>query len=804
MNFDWQRVLETNLLILRPLREEDFDNLFNVASDPLIWEQHPAKDRCQRKGFELFFKEAMESKGGFIVIDKKTAEVIGSTRFHPVKESQNAIEIGWTFLARKYWGGAYNGSMKMVMMDHAFKFVDQVLFYIHENNYRSQKAVEKIGGKRIVKLEDQILEPRSNATVIYSVGFAELPVDCNYKIASRRNIRPLLISLFISLILGPSGFTQNPIPSVSPKVTDSIQDIYIPAPFENQKIGGIIGQRMSINLSKRLLQVDQAALISGFLSRPGSQDWVGEHIGKYLETACNTWRFTHNTVLKEQMDSLLHELLGTQLPDGYLGTYSPDKYWTSWDVWVHKYDLVGLIAYYKTFAFQPALSAAKRIGDLLVKTFGNRPGQLDLIASGEHIGMASTSVLDPMIELYRYTGEAKYLDFAKYVIRAYDQQNGPKIIRTLFQRGEVNKVANGKAYEMLSNLVGIIKLYKVTGETRLRQAVEIAWQDIIKNRLYITGTASSFERFQGNDELPAGEGDDMGEGCVTTTWIQLNYQLFALTGDTKYLNQIEKSVYNHLLGAEDPQTGCVSYYTSLMNTKPYSCSITCCLSSVPRGISMIPQFNYGKRSGTPTFLLFESTEIEDSILTITHTPIALSIKALSAFPARGHVAYTVSLSQKAYFPISFRVPEWAAAFMASVDGRKFTGEPDTYLTITRTWKTGDRITLDFDLPVKIIRGGHNYQGFIAFQRGPQILSADSSLNLLKSIWVSAQQLKTGKITLKDERAALPVSWIGHQAYVLNSSINPAIENRLILVPFADASQTGATAQVWIPIKEGSQ
>jgi len=170
MNPNWQPTLENDLLIVKPLTAEDFDNLCKVASDPLIWEQHPAKERSTKAGFEPFFEEAMESKGAFVVIDKKSGEVIGSTRYYPVMESANAIEIGWTFLARQYWGGHYNKSLKKLMMDYAFRFVDHVLFYIHETNFRSQKAVENIGGKRITHLNNTPLTTRSTATVIYGVS----------------------------------------------------------------------------------------------------------------------------------------------------------------------------------------------------------------------------------------------------------------------------------------------------------------------------------------------------------------------------------------------------------------------------------------------------------------------------------------------------------------------------------------------------------------------------------------------------------------------------------------------------------
>src|SRR5690606_28770352 len=100
--------------------------------------------------------------------------------------------------------------------------------------------------------------------------------------------------------------------------------------------------------------------------------------------------------------------------------------------------------------------------------------------------------------------------------------------------------------------------------------------------------------------------DKMGEGCVTTTWLQLNFQLLSLFGDMKYVDELERTVYNHLIGAENPQTGCVSYYTPLMGAKPYDCSITCCLSSVPRGIAMIPLLTNGKISGNPSFLFYQA------------------------------------------------------------------------------------------------------------------------------------------------------------------------------------------------------
>jgi N-acetyltransferase len=149
MSFDLQPTLNGQLLALRPLRPEDFNDLYAVASDPLIWEQHPVKDRCKKDVFEEFFREALESGGALLAIDSKDGEAIGSSRFHGYNEEKNEIEIGWTFLARSHWGGIYNREMKQLMLRHAFKFVNRVIFLVGPRNLRSQRAVEKIGGVRV-------------------------------------------------------------------------------------------------------------------------------------------------------------------------------------------------------------------------------------------------------------------------------------------------------------------------------------------------------------------------------------------------------------------------------------------------------------------------------------------------------------------------------------------------------------------------------------------------------------------------------------------------------------------------------
>lgn len=162
MTFEAQPTLISPLVKLRPLCLDDKETLFAVAADPLIWEQHPARSRHTKTEFDSFFSESIKSGGALLVFDAKSDDIIGSSRFYGYDEEKSEVEIGWTFLARSYWGGKYNAELKRLMFEHAFKYVEAIVFYIDPENKRSQKSVEKIGGVRDSGLD-------SKGRVIYRV-----------------------------------------------------------------------------------------------------------------------------------------------------------------------------------------------------------------------------------------------------------------------------------------------------------------------------------------------------------------------------------------------------------------------------------------------------------------------------------------------------------------------------------------------------------------------------------------------------------------------------------------------------------
>jgi N-acetyltransferase len=167
--FELQPHLVGDLLELRALKPEDWERVFDVASDPLIWEQHPSSDRYKEEVFREFFRGALESGGALVVIDRKTREVIGSSRYFGFDPMRREVEIGWTFLARPYWGGTYNAELKRLMLDHAFRFVDTVLFLVGVTNLRSRRAMEKIGGVLAGRRDKTNPDGQTEERVVYEI-----------------------------------------------------------------------------------------------------------------------------------------------------------------------------------------------------------------------------------------------------------------------------------------------------------------------------------------------------------------------------------------------------------------------------------------------------------------------------------------------------------------------------------------------------------------------------------------------------------------------------------------------------------
>jgi N-acetyltransferase len=168
--FDLQPTLTDAMLRLRPALPDDFDALFAVASDPLIWAVHPAHDRYQEPVFRGVFNDGLASGGMLVVADQASGQIIGSSRYNGYEAQRSAIEIGWSFLARSHWGGLYNRALKRLMLRHAFRYVETVDFVVGEHNLRSRRAMEKIGGCLTDRMTERLLGGKFKCNVIYEIS----------------------------------------------------------------------------------------------------------------------------------------------------------------------------------------------------------------------------------------------------------------------------------------------------------------------------------------------------------------------------------------------------------------------------------------------------------------------------------------------------------------------------------------------------------------------------------------------------------------------------------------------------------
>lgn len=578
------------------------------------------------------------------------------------------------------------------------------------------------------------------------------------------------------------------------QTTDKVTDRFALISPSAVRLGGFLGERCRKNEQARLLTKNETDLLSGFQQRPGKQAWVGEHVGKWLHAATLAWAYTGDAELRAKLDRVVNGLLATQKADGYLGTYADDQRWAmgreqKWDVWVHKYDLLGLLTYAHYTGDTRTLEAAKKIGELLLATFG-AGGQLDLNERSTHVGMASGSVLEPIVLLYRATGDQRFLDFARLIVDKWEAANGPKLASQLAGNVPVKQTANAKAYEMLSCLVGLCELYRTTGEARYLNPVLNAWLDILNTQLLITGSGSSAEYWTDARQFLSSTNDKVAETCVTVTWIELNQQLLRLTGNAKYADELEKTFYNHLAAAQRPDGAEWCYFTALDGRKPYQAEQNCCTSSGPRAWAMLPTFAYQTTDDGFVINFFGP-----SVATLKWKDgKTVTIRQETNYPIEGRVTIRVTVPEPLKFALRVRVPVWS-----QLNGIK--AKPGDYWLLRQTWSKTQVITLDFALPVRVAAGSGANGGRIALLRGPEVLALDEQYNSeLKpfsavALTSASPRLKTN-VGLRDADG-LPVYETEGVMRQDNGLYRAGERVTLRLTPFASAGATGKELAVWL-------
>ncbi len=466
----------------------------------------------------------------------------------------------------------------------------------------------------------------------------------------------------------------------------------------------------------------------GMAPRPEDtvSDWQGEFIANWVAAA---------SVMAYDADDhlLLREARRGWWPGGWpprsqMGTSGHIRRATVGSrgiLWTQAHNMLALLVYYDVSRQPGALEAARRVADRVLADFG--PGQASVSRTGHHGGMASSSVLEPIVLLYRATGDARYLAFARWLVdEDWETSGGPKTVSALASGAGVRAVGNRKALEMLITLIGVIELFRETEEPRYFDAVEAAWADIVERQLYITGSASVGEFF-GDAVLPNDGYYDIGETCVTMVWVHFCLQLNRLTGDAKYFEPAERAIYNHLLAAQSEDGRGWAYYVGLRDYKRYRehTDPECCPSRGSRALGMLPGAAIGVSGNNMFVNLFEPLSAR-----VEMEPVGqVRVEVKTGYPFEGVVRVELGLEKAASFGLCLRVPGWCRSWALLVDGAGYKGAvgKDGYVRVMRQWQPGATVELNLEMEPRIVSDALGNAGRVAFVRGPLVYAADVAL-----------------------------------------------------------------------------
>lgn len=516
--------------------------------------------------------------------------------------------------------------------------------------------------------------------------------------------------------------------------TANAQVVVSPA-IESIKIGDYVGKRIDDCITHRVKAQDWEHLVEPFRHRTETWAWQSEFWGKWVQGAIASYRYNCDPELYEIICQSAEAMMATQTPDGYIGNYRDDSHLKQWDVWGRKYTMLGLVAWYDLSGDKKALKSACGVLDHLMSEVGE--GKTDIISTGNYHGMASCSVLEPVVYIYNRTKEERYLAFAKYIARRLTDKDGPELVRKALEGVNVaNRFPhpkewwsqeNGqKAYEMMSCYVGLLEMYKLTGEESYLKAVEKVVKNIISTEINIAGSGAAFECWYGGKERQTLPAYHTMETCVTFTWMQLCERLMEVNHNLLLADQIELTMYNALMASLHDDAHQISKYSPLegwrtAGEEQCGMHINCCNANGPRAFALIPKAMYHTTDHMITANLYADSEATLYLDSKRKQPI--TIRQKTSYPKDGVIEFEISPKKPMHFSLALRIPAWVDLEHCSVELNGTAEEVKIHgcHIITRTWQAGDKLTLKLDMRGRLLLHD-NHQ---AIMRGPVVLARDS-------------------------------------------------------------------------------
>jgi len=629
----------------------------------------------------------------------------------------------------------------------------------------------------------------------------------NVKSGESKNLFGLL-TIVIGLI--PLGSTLAAIADTAPPLTVAQKNVLEPAPPGSVSIAGRLGDKLDLCINNRLLAQDISAVVTPYRAKAetGSADWRCEYWGKWYTSLALADAYRSTPKSRAMVATAAKALIATAAPDGYLGTRVPKHRLEGWDVWGCKYALLGVLAYYDRTHDPEGLKAARRQGDVLINELG--PGKTNIEDVGEWNGLPASSILEPIVQLYERTGDRKYLDFAEYIVTSWTKPskrlaNGMRLIDDVIAGKLPAEMCAPKAYEMMSCFEGLCELYRATGERKYLDASIDLGDKVSKAEATLIGCGTSGEIwFNGHDKQTSIVMKPM-ETCVTATWMKLEYQLLRLTGDSKYADELEKNLYNGLLGAMMKDGRWWAYFSGLMGVRVPSyvqhsdVELSCCVVNGPRGLMLTPFWAYMTNADGPVVNLYGPGSAH--LKTPGGQPVILRIPSDAAgdYPANGNIRIVVTPKKPEEFSVSLRIPGWSVESVVKVNGEAVAVRSGSYAAIHRRWKAGDEISVNFDMRGRILDAPDG-NGQVALARGPMILSLDNRITPAAAAGsASIDRTNTPFIALTPNpvAAAKIGAWMAFDAPVTGTNA-PAM---LTFTDYADAGSDFTEQNIfrtWLP------
>ncbi len=504
---------------------------------------------------------------------------------------------------------------------------------------------------------------------------------------------------------------------------------------EELKLGGYVGERLHGCIEHRVLAQPVDVLVDVFKKQDEVNGrWASEFWGKWIQGAVASYEYNHDPALLAKIEEGESKLIATQLPDGYIGDYDKDHQLHNWDVWGRKYTLLGLVKCYRLMHHKEALEAACKLLDYTIGQLG--PGSdRPVYSCGIYRGMPPLSILEPVTFLYRETGKKEYLEFANLIAEQMNSPEGPMLldkadvpVSQRFPLTEPNvswgSYPNGqKGYEMMSCYIGMLEMYRLTADSKYLQAALSTWNHIVREEINIVGGACSSECWYGGRAKQTHPTLHAMETCVTFTWMQFNERLLQVTGDPKFVDQMERTMYNALFSSTKDDNTKIAMYTPLEGFRSdgvHQCNVpmNCCSANAPRAYAMIPRVAYR----TPAEGRLDINFYIPSEAKVQLGKRTFDIAQQTDYPANGEVKITVSPDKAAEATIALRIPAWTAKAEVKVNGEPVeNATPGSYCTIERKWQAGDEISLSLEMTGRMCR----LNNFVAFERGPVVFARDS-------------------------------------------------------------------------------